>query len=88
MIDEEYDLHNCKPEIRDSRTIKCSDHYIIKDKNGRTVIGIIAFNGISYEFLETPEDKEHTKIPYQPNGNTKNYQPKKYQSLKEQTLNT
>ena len=66
LVDEEYDSHKCKPEIKDSKTIKSASHYIIKDEDDRTVIGIRGLNGISYEFIEIPEDKEHTKIPYQP----------------------
>ena len=27
-------------------------------------------DGIVYDFVEIPEDKEHTKITYQPRGNT------------------
>ena len=66
LMDEEYNLHRCIPEIKDFRTIKCASHYIIKDENGGIIIGVRTLNGISYEFLEVPEDKEHTKIPYQP----------------------
>ena len=49
-------------------TIEFATHYIIEE-NGKKTLTIRDLNGINYEFLEVPENKEYTKIPYQPRGN-------------------
>lgn len=77
MMNEEYENHRCIPLIKDCKTIKFASHYIIKDENDRTIIGIRTLDGISYEFIEVPENKEHTKISYQtPNLNRKKFDDK------------
>jgi hypothetical protein len=64
-VNEEYDDHRCAPKIKGIVTEKCAYHFIHKDSDSEnTIITIMGFNGISYDFIEIPEDKEHTKIPY------------------------
>ncbi len=79
MIDEEYAIHNCIPEIKSHKTLKFTHYYITKEPNGTTKINITTKDGIWLECFEIPEEKEHTKIPYQPTGNTENYSPNRQQ---------
>lgn len=65
MINEEYNNHICMPEIKSFKTIKFTDYYITKNKNG-TTIHVITKSGLDLELIEVPENKEFTKIPYQP----------------------
>lgn len=66
VIVEEYDSHECMPEIKSWKTIKFTNFYILKDKAGLTTIGIRSSDGTKYDFIEVPEDKPNTKIPYEP----------------------
>ena len=66
MINEEYDLHECMPDIKTWKTIKFTHHYIIKNEKGNLIIGIRGQDGTKYDFVEVPEDKPNTKIPYMP----------------------
>jgi len=86
LVNEEYDNHRCVPKITGIVTEKCAYHFIYKDPDtGNSIITIMGFNGISYNFIEIPENKQYTKIPYvlddQPTVNTTNGQPGSYQSL-------
>lgn len=76
LVNEEYESHRCMPEIKDWKTVRFASHYIIKDE-GKTLIGIRGLDGISYEFLEVTEDKEHTKIPFEPKNLIENGQNRK-----------
>ncbi|MFQ5440980.1 MAG: hypothetical protein ACE5DL_05910 [Nitrosopumilaceae archaeon] len=75
MIDEEHIDHECIPKIKSHRIIKYTHYHLIREKDGKTTINITTKNGTWLECVEIPEDKEHTKIPYQPRGNTHNNQP-------------
>ena len=75
MINEEYDQHRCMPEIKGYKTIKYTTSYSVMDEENRKVTTFRGMDGIVYDFVEIQEDKEHTKIPYQPIGNSQNYQP-------------
>jgi hypothetical protein len=37
MINEEYDLHDCMPEIKSWKTIKFTNYYISKNGKGQTI---------------------------------------------------
>lgn len=80
MIDEEYENHNCLPKIKGWKTINIAHFYTNKDPNGNDIIHILGWDGIDYEFLEQKDDKIHSKLPYQPTGNTDNI-PTRKQSL-------
>jgi len=69
-IDEEYDKHRCIPKITGFKTIPYATSYTVTDEQGRKIITLRGMDGIVYDFIEIPEDKEYTKIPYQPKGNT------------------
>jgi hypothetical protein len=72
MIDEEYDDHRCMPEIKGYKTINYASSYSVTDEQSRKVTTFRGMDGIVYDFVEIPEDKEHTKISYQPMVNTNN----------------
>lgn len=72
MIHEEYDDHRCMPKIKEIKTIKCAYFFINHDEQRGKILEVRAMDGTHYEFLEIPENKEYTKIPYQPIGNTEN----------------
>ena len=65
MMNEEYDVHRCSPQIKHLKSLKFTS-YSISEKNGKKTINIRGFDGTHYQFLEIPEDKEHTKVPYFP----------------------
>ena len=70
MIDEEFNDHRCMPKITGFKKIKYADCYTVEDSQNRKIITIRGMDGIVYDFVEIPENKEYTKIPYQPIGNT------------------
>ena len=70
MIAEEYDNHRCIPAIKGFRTIKYATSYSIRDEQNRKTTTFRGIDGIVYDFIEIPENKEVTKILYQPIGNT------------------
>ncbi|MDE1842011.1 MAG: hypothetical protein KGI09_09040, partial [Thaumarchaeota archaeon] len=72
FLEEEYDSHRCMPAIKKIKTIKYAHSYTYVDTVGRKVTVIRALDGIDFEFIEVPENKEQTKIPYQPQVNTNN----------------
>jgi hypothetical protein len=65
LVDEEYEQHECMPEIKRWKKVKFT-HFYISDKGGKKVIGIRSIDGTKYDFEEVLEDKEHTKTPYMP----------------------
>lgn len=68
LVNEEYDQHYCMPQIKKWHTwkpIKIA-HLSISERDGKKFIDIIGIDGTKYDFEEIPEDKEHTKISYQP----------------------
>ena len=65
MIDEEYDSHDCIPKIKKIKTIKYASYFLNEDKQRGKMIEIRGIDGTHYEFVEVPENKEYTKIPYQ-----------------------
>ena len=71
MINEEYPNHQCIPEIRSHKTIQFTNYYVQKNDNGTTTLNITTKDGVWLECVEIPENKEYTKIPYQPKSNTK-----------------
>ena len=71
FLDEEYDEHRCIPEIKKMKTIKYAHSFTYIDATGRNVISIRAMDGTDFEFIEVPENKSLTKIPYQPFSTTK-----------------
>lgn len=64
LIDEEYNSHECFPQIDNYKIIKCAMHNIVTKPNGETIIDVWAFDGTNYIFEEVPENKEYTKMPY------------------------
>jgi|APSaa5957512535_1039671.scaffolds.fasta_scaffold49501_2 hypothetical protein len=70
MIDEEYLDHNCIPEIKSHKIIQFTHYYISKDSNGNTTLNLTTKDGVWLECVEISEDKERTKIPYQPTKNS------------------
>lgn len=68
-IDEEYDDHRCIPEIKGYKTINYASSYSIIDDQNRKITTFRGMDGIVYDMVEISEDKEHTKIPYQPKSN-------------------
>lgn len=72
MIDEEYDHHRCIPQIKGYKTINYATSYSVIDHQNRKITTFRGMDGIVYDFIEIPEDKEHTKISYQPTLNTNN----------------
>jgi hypothetical protein len=66
MIDEEYQNHLCEPIMRDCKVLKFTSYFITENSDGRTVLDITTLNGDSYVFVKVPEEKEYTKIPYEP----------------------
>jgi len=69
MIEEEYSDHQCIPRIKNFKTIKFTHYHILKENDGKTTINITTKDGTWLECVQIPEDKEQTKIPYQPKGN-------------------
>ena len=65
MIDEEYDQHRCSPKIQDLKSFKFTS-YSISEKDGKKTLNVRGSDGTHYQFLEIPENKEYTKIPYVP----------------------
>lgn len=65
MIDEEFSNHRCMPEIKGWMTMKYASCYTVKDEQNRKITTFRGMDGIVYDFVEIPEDKEYTKIPYQ-----------------------
>ena len=63
MINEEYDQHRCSPQIQELKSLKFTS-YSISENYGKKTINIRGSDGTHYQFLEIPEDKEYTKIPY------------------------
>ena len=72
MPDEVYDTHRCEPKRRNFKVIKFTSFHFIEGFDGRRILDINALNGDNYVFEEVRENKEYTKIPYQPTGNTDN----------------
>lgn len=70
MIDEEYQNHLCSPIMKECKIIKFTSYFITKNDEGKTLLDITTLNGDNFIFEEVPENKEYTKIPYQPTGNT------------------
>lgn len=69
VIEEEYDKHECEPLIKNSKTIQISSYYITKDNLDRDTIHAWGLDGTVLDLVIIPEDKNSTKIPYQPTGN-------------------
>jgi hypothetical protein len=72
MIDEEYDGHLCEPKRRNFKVIKFTNFHVLEGNDGRKILDINALNGDNYIFEEVPENKDYTKMPYQPKVNTNN----------------
>lgn len=66
MINEEYINHLCEPIMKNCKIIKFTSYFITKNDEGKTLLDITAINGDSYMFEEVPENKEYTKIPFEP----------------------
>lgn len=69
IIDEEYYTHQCRPKSRGHKIIKYSDYLLLKNNpksREAYAILVVGLDGITYDFVHVPENKEHTKIPYQP----------------------
>ena len=86
LVSEEYDTHECMPDIKRWKSVKFT-HYYISNREGKTTIGIRTVDGTKFDFEEILEDKEKTKIPYQPKGNTDKNQPTSSQNRSQKTLN-
>lgn len=71
-IDEEYTNHECLPQIKDIKKIKVAEYYFSKNRQNHQILEVLTLDGIHYEFDIIPEDKEKTRISYQPEGNTEN----------------
>ena len=71
-IAEEYENHLCTPRVTEFKTAKFTSYYIAEQPDGKKIIDLTTLDGISYTFEEVPENKEYTKIPYQPRVNTEN----------------
>ncbi len=82
FLHEEYDMHRCMPTIKNWKTIRFASFYIQNDELGRKIITIRAMDGTNFEFIEVPENKEYTKKPYQPRGNTDNLPTSKQNPIK------
>ena len=63
MVDEEYDSHKCLPRFKGLKTIKIARLFIIKDDQNRTIIEARGLDGITYELIQIPENREFDKIP-------------------------
>lgn len=70
FIDEEYDSHKCEPKYTGYKLSNISSYRIFDDLDGNKNISVTDFNGVSHRFTHIPENKELTKIPYQPKGNS------------------
>lgn len=68
FINEEYDDHFCHPQTKVCKIIKFSSYNITKDEQGNEIVDIWTLDGTNYLFQEIPEDKEHTKIPFEPSN--------------------
>ena len=75
MIDEQYEFHECIPITTGLKTIKIAYYFITKDEYDRNVIEAKTLDGIALQLIEIVEDKEHTKIPYQPDFNNQRKHP-------------
>ncbi|HEV2193074.1 MAG TPA: hypothetical protein VGR54_05580 [Nitrosopumilaceae archaeon] len=67
MPDEDYDEHRCEPRRRNFKLIKFTSFHVIDGFDGRKILDINALNGDNFMFEEVPENKEFTKMPYEPN---------------------
>lgn len=66
MIEEEYDNHLCRPRIRSYKVMKFTEFYTMKGEDGKTILNIVTVDGDDIMLEEVPENKEYTKIPYEP----------------------
>lgn len=88
MIEEEYDDHLCRPRIRSYKVMKFTEFYTMKGEDGKTILNIVTLDGDDIMLEEFPEDKERTKIPFEPSnrgltGEKNNHRPN---SILTQTL--
>ena len=54
------------PEIKEWKTIKFTTQYFVENEKGEKIISFVSQDGVNYDFIEIPETKEYTKIPYVP----------------------
>lgn len=70
-IDEDYNRHLCTVNPKGEKTINADYILVTENIDGKT-IEVKGLDGIIYKIRQIPEDKEHTKIPYQPIVNMNN----------------
>ncbi|MBA4718979.1 MAG: hypothetical protein HRO68_07775 [Nitrosopumilus sp.] len=69
-MDEEYFDHDCNPEIKNDKTMEIVYYRIDKDSQNRDRLTVLTMGGTLYDMPIISENKEQTKIPYNPENQT------------------